>query len=193
MRSALVALSISLLTAAFPVRAEDWIVYEDCKLIPSEYFDGDSFHVKTKSYRYIFRLYYVDTPELNRDVPERISDQAEYFGVSEERILEVAEEAREFTRKFLSGGFAVFTRKQDAWGKSSKKRYFAMIKAGDKYLSEALIENGLARLYGYRVDLPNGKRWKKYLADLKVAEKAAKRSNKGGWAPVPEQSTVRGK
>ena len=65
-----------------PCRAEGrWWTYESCRLIPNEAHDGDSFHVQTKSDHYIFRLYFVDCAETDDSFPERVREQAKYWGI----------------------------------------------------------------------------------------------------------------
>ena len=49
----------------------------------------------------------------------------------------------------------MYTRKEDARGRGHR-RYYALVKARGKYLSLALVEAGLARVYGWRTDLPDG-------------------------------------
>lgn len=159
-----------------------WRKYENCRLIESEYHDGDSFHVGTKQKHFIFRIYFVDAPEKDMIIPERVGEQAEYWGTNEETVLKIAREAREFTRLFLSEGFTVYTRKEDARGRSRMPRYFALVRVGNKYLCEALVENGYARIYGAWTDLPDGTNMFKFLAHLRALEKQAKKEKKGGWS-----------
>jgi len=45
------------------VFAKKWETLVDCKLKNNSFNDGDSFHVSHKGKEYIFRLYFVDTPE----------------------------------------------------------------------------------------------------------------------------------
>lgn len=163
------------------VGAPRWQTYEDCALLENEYNDGDSFHVKTDHWHYVFRLYFVDCPETDRSFPERVEEQAKYWEVDDARALQVGKEAAEFTRKFLRGTFTVMTRKEDARGRGDRPRYFAMIKKGDEYLSEALVSHGLARIYGYDTELPDGLPARKHWARLKVAETRAKQAHLGGW------------
>jgi len=79
--------------------------------------DGDSFHVSQGGKDYIFRLYFVDAPEISNSYPERVNAQAFYFKLDEKQIIEVGEEAAKFTHKFLNGGsFTVFT----CWGRRER-------------------------------------------------------------------------
>ncbi len=163
--------------------AAKWKVYEDARLIENDFNDGDSFHVMCNKHHYIFRLYYVDTPETSDSYPKRVQDQADYFGITHKQVLKIGDDATKFTHKLLSRKkFTVYTKKEDARGNSKRKRYFAMIKVGDDWLSTLLVEGGLARIYGYKVDLPeNGKPIRKYHARLKSTERKAKKGNRGAW------------
>jgi endonuclease YncB( thermonuclease family) len=161
--------------------ADRWYEYKDCRLLEDEYYDGDSFHVKTKSNHYIFRLYFVDAPELDRRVPSRVAEQAEYWDIEETKVLKIALRAKSFVREFLSDGFTVYSKRHDARGASERDRFFGMIESEGKYLSEALVEQGLARVYGARTSLPDGKESRKFIAQLKVLERKAKREERGAW------------
>ncbi len=161
--------------------AERWYAYRECKHLDKLYFDGDSFHVRTKSNHYIFRLYFVDAPELEKTVPERVAEQAEYWDISEEQVIELAKEAKGFTKKFLSKGFTVHSKREDAKGRSHRPRFFGFVEANGQYLSEALVKNGLARVYGAWAKLPDGTRASKFRARLKILERQAKREKRGGW------------
>ena len=163
--------------------AAKWKVYENATLIENDFNDGDSFHVMCNKYHYIFRLYYVDTPETSASYPQRVQDQADYFGITVKQALKIGADATKFTDKLLSKkSFTVYTKKEDARGNSKRKRYFAMIKVGDDWLSTLLVEEGFARVYGKRIDLPeHGKPIRKYSARLRSTERKAKKEKKGAW------------
>jgi endonuclease YncB( thermonuclease family) len=172
-----------LLIAAHQVEAK-WETYEDCELIESEYFDGDSFHVMYRERKhYIFRLHFVDTPETDESLEDRIVDQAEYWDIDEKNTVKLGKAATKFTAEFLKDGFTVYTEKKKARGRSDRQRYYAMLKVGDEYLSEALVRAGLARIYGKMTDLHDGTKMEKYLDQLQDAERDAKKSKLGAWNP----------
>lgn len=182
-RTLWIACVMSLLTA-LPAPAGRWRTLEGCTLIPDESNDGDSFHVKYRRHHYIFRLYFADAPETDRLVPERVTEQAAYWDISEDETLRLGKKAAEFTRKFLQGEFTVFTRLADARGRSEKPRFYAIVQAGQKDLAEALVENGLARIFGEDVELPDGTSSTMIWWRLKTAERNAKKFRLGGWAPT---------
>ena len=160
---------------------EHWIIYKDCRYLPNRANDGDSFHVRAAGREYIFRLYFVDAPETDMSVPDRVAEQAKYFHVTIQDALQIGLEAERFTRKKLSRPFTIRTRKQDARGRSRRPRYFAVVQTGGGDLGEQLIANGLARAYGAAavppgMSTPEGE-WRK----LKQLERKAKKQKIGGW------------
>jgi hypothetical protein len=73
--SALTAVSVLWATAIFVGAREgskDWIVLENCRLLPNAANDGDSFHVSVNGKDYRFRLYFVDAPETDAANPSRL-------------------------------------------------------------------------------------------------------------------------
>lgn len=145
--------------------------------------DGDSFHVSAKNREFIFRLYFVDTPETDERFPERVKEQADYFGISPADAVKLGKIAAEFTRGKLAGKpFTVYTRWRHAKGSSRLPRYYAFIVVEDKTLQELLVANGLARIYGVPVDTPAGRRASAFKAHLQALEAKAKSDRLGGWA-----------
>jgi endonuclease YncB( thermonuclease family) len=161
---------------------QKWERLEGCELVDSKWNDGDSFHVRHGSRQHLFRLYFVDTPETDDSFPGRTAAQAEYFNITGARALAVGKEARSFTRQRLSGKrFTVWTRWRDALGRSRQPRFYAIVELGGRDLNEELVERGLARIYGTRVPLPDGRDSRSYLAGLSKIEKAARNRRGGAW------------
>ena len=91
--------------------AAKWKVYKNSTLIKNDFNDGDSFHIRCNRYHYIFRLYYVDTPETSASYPKRVQDQADYFGITVKQALKIGEDATKFADKLLSRkSFTVYTK-----------------------------------------------------------------------------------
>lgn len=175
-----------LATPGFAEPKYNWEKIEGCTLVESAWKDGDSFtvRIKPKTFR-IFRLYFVDTPEDGADTrfPDRIAEQAAYFGMTSKEVVKLGSEAAEFTTKKLSEKpFTVYTLWQDALGSSKKQRFYAYIVADEGPLCELLVSNGLARIYGKRIQLPDGTDSRTYLQELGKLEATAKTENRGGWA-----------
>ena len=75
--------------------------------------DGDSFMDKNRGTTYVFRLYWVDTPEARENYPARVREQAEYFGISTEEVMQIGREAKLFTRELLKGQSLTSTKFND--------------------------------------------------------------------------------
>ncbi len=161
-----------------------WRTYENCRLVTDAAYDGDSFHVRHGRRTEIFRLYFVDAPETDLQFPDRVQEQADYWKVSVARAMEIGEAATAFAETFLQPGFVVETLREDARGNSSKPRFFAFVRSAEgQDLGLALVEAGLARIYGVARDLPDGTTAAKYRARLRAAERRAQREQRGGWQP----------
>lgn len=160
-----------------------WETLEGCRLLKSNFNDGDSFVTKHGSNEYLFRIYWVDAPETTDTYETRNREQARYFSISPEKIPAVGAEATRFTRQFLSGKYTVHTKWEDARG-GSRQRYFAIIEKDGEFLSDKLASKGLARIYGKPTPnkWPGGFTPSAYRSQLKKSERAAKLDGLGIWA-----------
>ena len=160
---------------------------DGCIYKPQRWNDGDSFHVVLPDQKeMVFRLYFVDTPEEERVFADRIAEQAMYFGISPDAAIEIGREASEFTKQALAKPFTVYTRWRRALGRSAIWRYYAIVVTADGHdLNELLVGNGLARIYGTRTPLPDGRDSREYLARLRDLENEAKARKRGAWGKVP--------
>lgn len=161
--------------------ASDWTVLDGCTYVSNRYNDGDSFHVRKDGKEYIFRLYFVDTPEEDNAFAQRVNDQAAYFGVDEPHILQIGHDARSFVERELAGGFTVVTRWQGAQGRSKIPRHYAFIRVGDRDLAHALVDRGLARVFGVRASPPEEPDANQVRAALLAVEDEARRHGRGAW------------
>lgn len=165
--------------------ASEWEVLHNCELVPDSTADGDSFHVLHKGREYIFRLYFADAPEANDSLPERLVDQAAYFGISTNDVTKAGALAAEFTREQLTDRcVTIVTRWQNAMGRSSLARYYGVVLVGGKNLAEELVGAGLARIYGYRANWPDGPRSVTFVNQLKNLEIDARVKQRGVWNPA---------
>lgn len=166
-----------------------WEVLDGCLLAPGTAIDGDSFHVLHKNREYIFRLYFVDAPESDALLAERIEDQAAYFGVATKDVPAGAKLATEFTRtKLSSQSFTIVTRWQNALGRSQLARFYAVVLIGSENLADQLVRVGLARIYGPRANWPDAPRSTTFVKHLKNTELVAREKQLGMWN---ERSFVR--
>ena len=49
-----------------------WVALTNCRYLPNPANDGDSFHVAAGNKKYLFRLYFVDAPETDASLADRI-------------------------------------------------------------------------------------------------------------------------
>ena len=163
------------------VGADDWVEFDGCRLAPNDSNDGDSFHVKHKGREYVFRLYFVDSPETSELIPSRVREQAESFEATEEEVLEAGKEAADFTKKALRKDFKVATRWEDARGMTKGGRHYAFVEtAAGEDLGELLVAAGWARSYGMKAATRSrpAAQWQQRYDRL---EKKARRAGAGIW------------
>jgi len=178
MKFLLLCLSVLLL---IPLDAA-WRELDGTRYVVKEANDADSFHAKRNSSRYILRLYFVDAPETENRFPERVKEQAEYFGCEAEALLKEAQRAAEAVEaKLKDQTLTVHTQYRDARGGSDRKRYYAMVEVEGRWLSEWLVEQGWARLHGLGTELPDGVSERRYWSRLKTLENQAKQAKRGCW------------
>jgi endonuclease YncB( thermonuclease family) len=164
-----------------------WQRIDGCTWKADRWNDGDSFHVLTgiEPPEIVARLYFVDTPEAETAYRDRIAEQAAYFGITPEQAREIAREASAFTNKQLSKPFTVWTRWHKALGRSALgRKYCIIITADGRDLNELLVEAGLARIYGVRTALFDGRNSRQYLERLAELEAEAKTAKRGAWGEV---------
>jgi endonuclease YncB( thermonuclease family) len=159
-----------------------WTELKRCVLLENPANDADSFHVRHGKKEYFLRLYFVDAPETNMRYPDRVREQAEWFGTTDAMIIHFGEASAVYVRQLLGKPFTVYTQFIDARGASSEQRLFAMVKIGDRYLCELLVEQGFARIYGIRRDLPDGTAHRRHERRLAELEKQAQWKKTGIWS-----------
>jgi endonuclease YncB( thermonuclease family) len=128
-----------------------------------------------------FRLYFVDTTE-SRSRGKRSDEQAAYFRLTRAQAIDLGRQAKIFTASALAQPFTIYTRWRAVFGPS---RYYAIvITPGGHDLNELLVSSGLARIYGTRTPLPDGRDSRTYLANLHELENEARAAKRGGWGKV---------
>jgi len=109
----------------------------------------------------------------------RSDEQAAYFGLSRQAAVELGKEAKAFTLHALAKPFTIHTRWRPVFGPT---RYYALAYTADGHdLVEQLVGSGLARIYGTRTSLPDGRTSREYLRGLAELESEAKSSDSRGW------------
>ena len=159
-----------------------WETLENCQVATNALMDGDSFHVIHDGREYVFRLYFVDAPEKDPTLRDRIQDQAAYFGIATEDVPRAGALAARFTRDKLTGHkLTVVTRWQNAMGRSSLARFYCILHVGEENLAESLVASGFARIHGLRANYPDGPRSTTFIARLKNLELNAREKKLGVW------------
>ena len=169
---------------------------EDCRLVPTEWADGDSFFIQTaEGKQFTIRLYGADCIEYHvtdSSDARRLREQRRYFGIAEfgkspEKSIGLAKrlggDAAEETARLLAKPFTIHTSFADGRGDGKYKRIYAYVSLADgSDLSGTLVSKGLARAFGVyreRPDGTSGAAFKEELADLEL--RAAK-LGLGAWA-----------
>ena len=162
-------------------KQKEWITLDDCQLLPNKSNDGDSFHVRANETEYLVRLYFVDAPETASVGPERLIEQAEYFGVNVPQVIEIGLNAKKFVDAKLSEPFTVVTRLAGGLGRSKVQRIYGFVRTKEGDLGEQLVVNGLARIHGTTAALPGSSTSAEEREKLATLENEAKRRKVGGW------------
>ena len=124
---------------------------------------------------------FVDAPETSSEFADRVTEQAQYFGMTLPQLLQVGEAAKNFVRTQLSHPFTVRTCKQDALGRSKMERFYAFVEVDHHDLGEELVANGLARLYGTETHPPGMNSAEVEWGKLEQLERTAKVQKVGAW------------
>lgn len=181
------ALSLAFVSSAQQVQDDKnpdgkWETLENCQLLTNTLVDGDSFHLSHDGREYVFRLYFVDAPEKDPTLKDRIQDQAAYFGIATDDIPKAGVAAARFTREKLTGQkITITTRWQNAMGRSSLARFYCKLVVNDEDLAEQLVAAGLARIHGIRANVPGNPRSTTFISRLKNLELTAREQKLGVW------------
>jgi len=167
---------------------------ENCELVPNRSNDGDSFHIRTNNAEYLVRLYFVDAPETGGvGSPERLIEQARYFGVSVPQVIQIGQNAKSFVEAKLAKPFIVITRMAEGLGHSNVPRILGFVKTKEGAdLGEQLVVNGLARIHGTKTALPDGASAQDEIQKLEQLQAKAKQARLGGWSVTGVASTDNG-
>jgi competence protein ComEA len=174
---------------------------KDCKLIPTEWADGDSFQIQTsEGTLHTIRLYGADCMEWHvsdETDARRLRAQRRYFGIAEwggspqasiTAAKELGKAAATEVAAALKQPFTVHTAFADARGDGKYKRVYAFVTTAEgKDLAEHLIRSGLARAFGVYRASPAGKQAGEYRAFLQDTELQAAKLGVGAWAKTDWQ------
>lgn len=168
---------------------------KNCRLVPTEWADGDSFLIQTAAGKELtVRLYGADCIEYHvtdDSDARRLRAQRRYFGIAEygkspEKSIALAKslggQAAEETVRVLGKPFTVHTAFSDARGDGKHKRIYGFVTtANGEDLASHLVSKGLARAFGVYRETPFGKPGKEYRAQLADLELRSARLGIGTW------------
>jgi endonuclease YncB( thermonuclease family) len=182
-----VLIAVLLALCALPGHAAEkkkqWMRLDGCQYVPDKSNDGDSFLVQCGREKFHARLYFVDCPETEMSFPERVHQQAGYFGVTMDEAMRSGARARDFVGATLRARpFVIYTKKAFAQGRSKATRYYSLVAVDGRYLHEILLSEGLARNKGTIVALPTGEKARAYAGALQKLEDRARQGRLGTWA-----------
>lgn len=188
----LYTLCLSVATAT----AQPLTTWKQCKLIRTEWSDGDSFQIQVPDGSlHTIRLYGADCFEwhvTDETDARRLRAQRRYFGISDfggapqvsiDAAKAIGKAAADEVAVALEAPFFVHTAFSDARGDGKHKRIYAFVTtAGGEDLAERLIRLGLARAFGVSRETQTGKSSKEYRAFLLDMELQAAKRGAGAWA-----------
>jgi len=169
---------------------------KQCKMIPTEWSDGDSFQIQTpEGQTHTIRLYGADCIEWHvsdDSDARRLRSQRRYFGISDwggsplasiQAAKELGEAAAKEVASALKKPFQVQTVFADARGDGKYKRIYAFVTTAEgEDLAERLIRLGLARAFGVYRETPAGKSANDYRAFLQDVELQSAKRGVGAWS-----------
>lgn len=160
---------------------------DGCRLVAHRNNDGDSFLVRHGKLEFELRLYYVDSAEKYlsdryENQRRRVGEQARDFGgITLDQTVELGQRAKSHTLGLITGKpFTVYTKWERVY---DGERFYGFLKlpGSDEYLSEELVEQGLARIHTKGEATPDGVSFYKYRDHLRALQKEAKADNRGAW------------
>ncbi|MCW0217160.1 MAG: hypothetical protein OJI67_02450 [Prosthecobacter sp.] len=173
-----------------PKKIEDrFLIFPRATLVESRANEADTLRIRIGNDEHVFVLYFVDALEASMNHPQRVAEQARYFGHTTDNVIITAgEEASAYVAELLkTRPFEVITR----WERvPNTLRYYALIRFlredGQRvYLVDLLLRKGYARLDGVHTPLPGDPRdLPTYLAELMSLTRKAREEKQGVWAKV---------
>jgi competence protein ComEA len=158
-----------------------------CRLVITDWSDGDSFPVKAPDgTQFTIRLYGADCFEwhvANDTDARRLRAQRRHFGIQDiQAAKDLGEQGALLTRRVLAAPFTVHTAWTDARGSARYKRYYAFVTTSTgQDLAALLVRDGLARAFGVYRQSPTrpANETEAHFDDLELT---AARRGAGAWA-----------
>ena len=170
--------------------------FEGCRMVDSDWADGDSFPVALSDGKEIvLRLYYIDCNETSATTEtdqRRVRGQSSYFGIDDHQVtLASGRRAAEEVRKLLADPFTVHTAFAVAPGRSAKPRTYGFVTLSDgRDLGAVLVGEGLARSFGLRRGTPDGRTTDAAEAQMDDLELGAAIARRGIWAETDAERLI---
>lgn len=171
---------------------EDFQIFPRTELVESRANEADTLRIRIGPEEHVFVLYFVDALEAGMTHPQRVADQARYFGhTTEQAVTATGTEAAAYVAELLkTRPFEILTR----WERvPNTLRYYALVRYvredGQRvYLTDLLLRKGYARLDGVTTPLPGDPRdLPTYLAELMELGRKAREEKLGVWAKAAPQ------
>ena len=193
MKRLVAVLTLALATAA---AGQELQKFEGCRMVDSDWADGDSFPVKLPDgQEIVLRLYYVDCNETSATTEtdqRRVRGQSSYFGIDDHQVtLASGRLAAGEVHKLLTEPFTVHTAFAAAPGRSAKPRTYGFVTLADgRDLGEVLVGDGLARSFGLRRGTPDVRTTDAAEAQMDDLELGAAIARRGIWAETDAQRLI---
>jgi hypothetical protein len=169
-----------------PVEA-NFVSFPGAEFVESRTNEPDAFRLKIGTEEFIFVLYFVDALEASWTHPQRVAEQARWFGNTQNQaIVDGGVVAMNYVAELLkTKPFTVLTR----WERvPNSSRYYALINVQHEpgkraYLADLLVRKGYARIHGINTFLPSddSRRMEDYLVELNGLAKQARLQKQGIW------------
>jgi endonuclease YncB( thermonuclease family) len=171
-----------------PAALPEFKVFPKARFIESRTNEADTLRIKVSDTEeeQVFVLYFVDALDASWTHPQRVQEQARYFGVSGEKVVSEGLKATQYVTQLLKDRpFSVMTRWEQV---PERSRFYALIlvehtRGSWVYLADLLVQQGFARVAGVTTSLPSDTRsLNDYALELQALRKQAEQRKAGVWA-----------